>query len=101
MTIAEILAQQQYLPAIQQRTQQQSTAPEGQTFAATLKEFLSDVNTLQKTAAQQAEKFIAGEPVQLHDVMIAAEKAKVSMELLLEIRNRAIDLYREIIRIQV
>jgi len=64
MTIAEILAQQQYLPAIQQRTQQQATQPASQSFAATLKEFLSDVNTL-------------------------------------EIRNRAIDLYREIIRIQV
>ncbi len=100
MTVAEILAQQQYLPAIQQRFAQ-APPPKQQSFAATLKEFLADVNTLQKEAAQQAEKFIAGEPVKLHDVMIAAEKAKVSLDLLLEIRNRAIDLYREIIRIQV
>lgn len=102
MEIGEIIAQQLYYPAIMQRTaEQQQIQPNGQRFVDTLKEFLNDVNALQRDAAQKAEQFIAGEPVNLHDVMIATEKAKTSLDLLLELRNRAIDLYREIIRIQV
>lgn len=48
-----------------------------------------------------SERFIKGEAVDLHDVMIAAEKAKTSFQLLMEMRNKALDLYREAMRIQV
>ncbi len=95
----------QTLPAVQQRNRQlgeafESKAPEV-SFADTMDQFMKGVNTMQLDAKTQQEKFITGEPVDLHDVMIAAEKAKTSFSLLLELRNKTLDMYREVIRIQV
>jgi flagellar hook-basal body complex protein FliE len=42
--------------------------------------------------------FIMGKDVELHEVMIAGEKAKTTLELLMEIRNKAVDMYKELIR---
>ena len=42
------------------------------------------------------EKFVSGEGVQLHEVMIAGEKAKTSLELLMEIRNKTVDMFQRI-----
>ena len=83
-----------------------ATEPEPQinrsnSFANTLSEFTSDVNSFQKESEIMTEKLIKGEPVDLHDVMIAAEKAKTSFQLLLELRNKVLDLYREVSRLQV
>lgn len=73
----------------------------GESFVDTLKQMIENVNNLQQESHQLSEKFIKGEPVELHNVMIAAEKAKTSFQLLLEIRNKFIDFYREIIRMQM
>lgn len=70
-------------------------------FIDTLKQMINEVNQLHQEAKQKQEDFIKGEPVELHDVMIAAEKAKTSFQLLMEIRNRFLDFYREILRLQV
>ena len=70
-------------------------------FGDTLKQAIGDVNQLQQQAGKAVEQMVAGEAVDLHEVMIAAEKAKTSFDLLMEIRNKALDAYREIMRIQV
>ncbi len=70
-------------------------------FADTLSEFVGDVNSLQLESKAKSEAFIKGEPVDIHDVMISAEKAKTSFELLMELRNKAIELYKEVNRMQV
>ena len=70
-------------------------------FDDTLKDFMSDVSSLQNEAQDATNKMIAGEPIDVHDVMIAAEKAKTSFELLMELRNKTIEAYRELIRMQV
>ena len=44
---------------------------------------------------------VSGEATDLHEVMIAVEKARTSFDLLMEIRNKTIDVYREIMRMQV
>jgi flagellar hook-basal body complex protein FliE len=44
---------------------------------------------------------VSGEAVDLHEVMIAAEKARTSFDLLMEIRNKTVEAYREIMRMQV
>ncbi len=69
-------------------------------FSDTLKEVVSDVNKLQIDASEKSEAFVRGEDVELHDVMIAANKARTSFQLLLELRNRGLDLYREVSRMQ-
>ncbi len=90
------------LPGLQSPAQpQQRGAPQGPTFDDTLRQFVESVNQLQHESGAMSERFIKGEAVDLHDVMIAAEKAKTSFQLLMEMRNKALDLYREAMRIQV
>jgi flagellar hook-basal body complex protein FliE len=70
-------------------------------FSETLNRAIKDVNSLQSEAGKAVEQIISGQPVDLHDVMIAVEKAKTSFELLMEVRNKTLDMYREIMRMQV
>ena len=51
---------------------------------------------MQKDSAQKMQDFIAGEITDVHDVMIAAEKAGTSFQLLMEMRNKMMDAYNEI-----
>ena len=64
------------------------------------KELIEDTIEKQKESQQLTEDFINGKDVELHEVMIASEKAKTSFELLMEIRNKSIDMYRELMRMQ-
>jgi flagellar hook-basal body complex protein FliE len=70
-------------------------------FGETLRRAIEDVNSLQQQAGQAVERLTGGEEVDLHEVMIAVEKAKTSFDLLMEIRNKTIDAYRELMRMQV
>ena len=47
------------------------------------------------------EKLALGKEVDLHEVMIASQKASVTMQLTLEIRNKAVEAYQEMMRMQV
>lgn len=80
---------------------QKAAQEAAKSFGDTLKTAMGDVNSLQQEAGKAVDKMIAGQQVDLHDVMIAVEKAKTSFELLMEIRNKTIDAYRELMRIQV
>lgn len=70
-------------------------------FNNVLTKFIGSVNTDQLNSTGITKDFILGENVELHEVMIAAEKAKTSLELLMEIRNKTIDMYKELTRIQI
>lgn len=70
-------------------------------FSATLSQFLNDVNTLQFRAGTEIERTIAGQTTDLHQVMIAVEKATTSLAMVIELRNRAIESYREIMRMPI
>lgn len=76
--------------------------PEGEVasskFSDLVSDLISSVNDAQKAAGAAQEAFVAGEPVELHQVMIKAEEAGISTELLLQIRNRLVDAYKEIMR---
>ncbi len=70
-------------------------------FGNLLKGFVSEVNNQQLEVGKATEDYIQGKnDVELHEVMIAAEKAKTSLQLLTEIRNKSIDMYKELIRMQ-
>jgi len=70
-------------------------------FENTLKNFLSDVNEMQAESQDTAESFLRGEVTDLHQVTLAAQKARLSLELMLEIRNKMMESYQEIMRMQV
>ena len=72
-----------------------------QSFGDTLTQAMTDVNALQNEAGKAVGKMVAGEATDIHEVMVAVEKARTSFDLLMEVRNKALDAYREIMRMQV
>ncbi len=70
-------------------------------FGKQINKMLGEVNDLQLNAGKVADQFANGEIEDIHEVMIAAEKASVSLELVLEVRNKLIDAYREMMRVQM
>lgn len=87
------------LPSIitKQETKKDSTAE----FGNILTDFIGEVNKNQIDASKATLSFVNGEDIEIHDVMIAGEKAKTSLQLLMEIRNKAVDMYRELTRISI
>jgi flagellar hook-basal body complex protein FliE len=70
-------------------------------FAETLKKAINSVNDLQKNADVQAQKLATGKSENIHDVMIAAEKADIAFKLMVQMRNKIIEAYQEVMKMQV
>lgn len=86
-----------------QKTNQSTITPyESQkSFSAFLKDSIEKVNQTQIESDKLTEKLISGQDVDLHQVMIAAQKASITTQLTLEIRNKAVEAYQEMMRMQV
>lgn len=69
-------------------------------FGDTLKQFVSGVSDAQDAAGALRDQFLRGDPVELHQVMAAGEEATLSLELMVELRNKVLDAYRQLINIQ-
>ena len=72
-----------------------------QSFGQIFKDMLTETNDLQSEAGRIAQSFSLGEIADIHEVMIAAEKAGVAFELVMEIRNKLVEAYHEFMRMQV
>ena len=70
-------------------------------FASVLKNSIEEVNKLQNESDKMTEKLVKGENVDLHQVMIASQKASITLQATLEIRNKVIEAYQETMRMQV
>jgi flagellar hook-basal body complex protein FliE len=76
--------------------------PTGETsFSDLLKQAIGQVGDLAAQSDQLSIDTALGKPVELHQVMLAATKAQLAMELLIEVRSRLIDAYQEISRMAV
>jgi flagellar hook-basal body complex protein FliE len=70
-------------------------------FLDILKNSIDKTNELQKEAGKAASMLASGEKIDIHNAMIAAEKADVSFRLMMEVRNKIVEAYHEITRMQV
>jgi len=70
----------------------------GVSFNETLKQYINEANDLQLKADRDIQRMIAGEEIDAHEVMVAVEKANMSFEMVMEIRNKMLEAYREIMR---
>lgn len=70
-------------------------------FLRMVKTFVSDVNDLQMRSGRAVDAFVAGEVTDVHQVMVAAQEAGLALDLLLEVRNRTVEAFQEIMRMQV
>jgi len=59
------------------------------------------VDQTMKESEQAIQSFIAGETDNVHDVMISMQKAQLSFQMMVEVRNKAIETYNEISRMQI
>ena len=73
--------------------------PQG--FGDLVKEFTADVNNLQFEAGHAIDQMVTGEAADVHQVMVAVEQAGIALDLMLEVRNRVMESYQELIRMQV
>ncbi len=70
-------------------------------FAATLKDAVDSVNTAQKESDFKMQELATGKSQNIHETMIAAEKADIALRLMVQVRNKMIEAYQEMMRMQV
>ena len=73
----------------------------GKSFADTLKDAVGQVNDLQKKSDRSMQDLATGRTDNVADVMIAAEKADIALRVMVQVRNKVIDAYNEIMKMQV
>jgi flagellar hook-basal body complex protein FliE len=87
---------------IENQTKPTSTPYEAQqNFGSFLKDALQELNNKQHDSDRMTEKLVRGGDVELHDVMITAQKASIALNATMEVRNKVIEAYQEIIRMPV
>lgn len=78
-----------------------STSGAGKSFADTLKDAVESVNDMQKTSDKAMQNLATGKTDNVADVMIAAEKADIALRVMVQVRNKIIDAYQEVMKMQV
>lgn len=79
----------------------QPAEPQGKDFKSILMDNLSEVNRLQTEADQGVQKLLTGETDNVAEVLTAVNKAGIAFDLLMEVRNKLVDAYKEIQQIRV
>lgn len=73
----------------------------GKSFKQFLSGSIDEVNQLLQTADKTSADIATGKSENLHEAMVSFEKAETAMKMLMQVRNRALDAYHEIMRMQV
>ncbi len=71
------------------------------TFSELLKNSMETVNVHQTQADQAIKELVAGRSKNIHETMLIIERADASLKLMMQVRNKVLDAYREIMRMQV
>lgn len=70
-------------------------------FAGVLQSYLENVDNTVKQSADISTKVATGEIENIHDVMIASQKAQIALELTVTVRDKALEAYQEMMRMQI
>lgn len=90
------------LDPVSKKTSTGSTEePGGPSFGDAIKSALNKVSELQQKADDQAVKLATGDVEDVHQAMIAMNKAKLAFDFTLQVRNKVIEAYQEVMRTQV
>jgi flagellar hook-basal body complex protein FliE len=73
----------------------------GGEFGEALDKAMTQAEQSRQIANQKVEGFLNGKPEELHSVVIASQRAQLEFELLLEVRNKVVQAYQEIMRMLV
>jgi flagellar hook-basal body complex protein FliE len=75
-------------------------AQKGSPFMETLRGAMDGVELAQSQAEEKISEFLAGNGMDVHGAMIAVEKADLSFQLMMQVRNKIVQAYQEIARMQ-
>lgn len=76
-------------------------AEAAESFSRLLKDVVAELGRTQETADVSITRLALGEPVDLHQVALEVEKASLAFQLALQVRNKMVEAYQEIMRMQV
>jgi flagellar hook-basal body complex protein FliE len=76
-------------------------SPTGDSFTSLLQDALAKINEVQAQADVSVQSLLTGQSTNLHETMIALQKADVSFQLMLQVRNKIVGAYEEIMRMQL
>jgi flagellar hook-basal body complex protein FliE len=93
--------QDYFARANQSAPKQQTLTGDGKSFSAQLLEGLNEVNSLQATADSKGAEIATGKSTELHEAMIAASKAELSFNFMVQLRNKVLEAYTEVMRMPV
>lgn len=74
---------------------------DGEGFGATLRQAIERVNQLQFQSGAEIQQLLTGESEDLHKTLLAVQKSELAFEMLLQVRNKVVQAYQEIMRMQV
>lgn len=74
---------------------------QGASFGSVLKDAIQDISKLQNDADTAIAKVQLEDAGSVHDAMIALEKAGISFQVMMQVRNKILDAYQEVMRMQV
>jgi len=86
---------------LSQNTTSTQKAEEGSSFGSTLKQAIQSVDSLQKDSDLKMQQLATGQNTNIHETMIAAEKADIALRMMVQVRNKMIEAYQEMMRMQV
>ena len=73
----------------------------GTSFSNVLSDAISKVNDSEVNANNKIESLIKGEDVEMHEVMLAMQESVLSLQALIEVRNKTVEVYQEISKLQL
>ncbi|MFZ4587573.1 MAG: flagellar hook-basal body complex protein FliE [Terrimicrobiaceae bacterium] len=76
-------------------------APGPDPFGSVLKKFVNDVDNKMKVSANERTKVLTGEATNLHQAVVAGQESSVAFSLMVELRNKLVESYQELMRAQV
>jgi len=78
-----------------------ASTPAGSEFAGALASAIQGVDGVQRESAQTVEKFLTGENQEVHTTVLAVQRAELTFDLFLQVRNKMVSAYQEIMRMQI
>jgi flagellar hook-basal body complex protein FliE len=88
-------------PALPQPIRPLGQAGSGGGFQDVLASAIQQVEAVQQNASQSVERFLSGDGEELHTTILATQQADLSMDLFLQVRNKVVSAYQEIMRMQM
>jgi len=88
------------LPSIERLLPPEQTSKPGE-FQSVLEGTIQSLSAFQNNAADAVQKFMTGENEELHSTALAVQKAEIAFDLGLQVRNKVVSAYQEIMRMQM